>query len=346
MNFERVTASTIEKRDSEVDVGLRASMKALMDAIPKENIRSTVDTLATHSDDSLTEARKLSNYAEINAMAAHFAEHIWKNATNWMKENPLTLGSGRFINSTFVPVPYEEVERMFEKDPSRGLQYMRKLCFDTLYAQAEEFFEKTHDAPIEVNGKPSYEARAFARYSDLLLLSGRAIENDMSTPEKHVWGGLDTATELSFTLLEAIPRTFNEKFGRMPSNDELRKLTEAGREFVLYLASLEASAFSTIQERIIKGDAREETSRMHGLDIREKNGSYYLDLKPDYLTAITSAVKNELSLPTEDRSRIGCPAIAARGPEGKNLIVEMYDWIASLTWKFYYSRITGEQKQG
>ena len=54
--------------------------------------------------------------------------------------------------------------------------------------------------------------------------------------------------------------------------------------------------------------------------------------------AVLDELETEVGIPLPDSVKTMCPALSAPGAEGRNTVVEMYDWIKSLAKKYYFPK--------
>ncbi len=319
--------------------GIRPALEEMQRLIPRHNLAVAVTDLRTGVDprfpDIDAEQRRV---AEIHALAAHYGEGVWRDTRRWLSEHPDEIGTDN--NGELGTVPHRVIREMYGRDPNDAMERLRVFCGETMTHIATSHFTRlaTRSRNEEKEGNErSREAQVFRRYIGLLNESPRHRNFFGGNPTEHILAGVRTINVVSWSLIRTLPDAFSNRFGRYPSKEEYAELLRSARGLTLYLATLEISVFAGAS-RVLFSTGDKMPRSVPGLVIRHgTRGDLSVDI--DKSTAQTILTYVQAGLSTKDwedkRIRTGCPAIPARGPDGQNLVVEIFDWSAGLARKFY-----------
>lgn len=292
---------------------------------------------------------------EVNAIATVLIRDIWEELSGSLQLHAPGLGQKRFIEGVprlvWVEAAEVEAEMAQAETSAQAISILSKYTRQVPGWHVKEWFERhmtrLNELPEE---ELTYVDRAFRRYNSLLPTLDR-VDNDEPSPRSHLMAndilsnGLEAGQEVTFATLSCIPELYFRQFGQRPNGEEVRAIAQASQSFVLLLATSQLGIFNILSGALLNRTAPEFD--LDKLELEEKNGTLRLGVKKECLEAALREIeainggigpsKREASL---DSVRTGCPAMAA---DGKNVIVELYQWYMRVADQFYFPNVDGYQ---
>ncbi len=274
------------------------------DSVEKVDIRPAKKVFEQGGDpnEDVMSIQRVEGKVEINAITAMLLEKI----------------------DTFRLMADIEVEEFVKKGRTRvgmidNLRLISKnFLIKELLNWGQEMKNKMHD----VECQEEVSVKAYARLAHLLnRIRGRS-------PENHLKRGINTAMKMMWGVSEAIPVVFANKFKRPITPKEFEDISKNSRSLLYSLADSHLDLFVEI-EKIFSIDLQltSEDGVENLLYLRNDSNGMSLEINPRSLSPIQS--------PSVDTPRTGCPALYAIGPNRKNIIAEMHDWVIDLSKKYY-----------
>ncbi len=271
---------------------------------------------------------------EINGLVAFSIQEIWNGIKSedghdkypglkeWISQNP--PGFLAVVHHQIFPATRERVLELVTKKRSAGevLDFLK----DSTLATFVEYMKRWYSYH-ENDQSQTYSNKAFARYLKVIEERKR-LQPTASQLEKvptQIEAGILTAMDVIWGTFRSIAPLYGRQYKRFIKKQELFELAKNSLPLALKIASTELGVFIQLREF-----SQEEG--MDALRIIEENGKLKLDLTEEALSKI------KIENPAE-RLRTGCPAIVAKGSDGRSMMFEMHEWLFKIAEEFYFPRV-------
>ena len=197
--------------------------------------------------------------------------------------------------------------------------------------------------PEPVEGEERKMRKAYERYKKVVALGmgGASVGGiPAKSIERQIAAGFGTARMMTWRSLAILPEVYKNQYGHPPSKIEVSKLIQGTKPLILSIAQSNIRVLGAVQNDLVGVFDPEGKERNASQDdfistkfaISQQGNNMYLEIKPEVLEEIKFFLEKFSST---DVVYTGCPAIFAQGAQGKNVVAEMYDWLAKLYKKLY-----------
>lgn len=282
------------------------------------------------------EAQLTAFKTEINGLTSFATEEIWNGITgingqegflgfhDWLKKYPFG------VLSVQPTIKGQEIHEFFQtKNPTEISKYLADATEDTLLVYAEKWY-RFHKKRIasqtpEVLSKDISDL-AFQRFEDIFPQRGKFMPASpgYETILSLVSSGMQSGMNFMWRTIVSLPRHYYEKFGKDISAAEFKSLMKSNTSLILKVASIELMVFSELVS------ISEKNGQL--LRVIEENGKPKLDLTETAVKALEIA-------DSTSRLRTGCPALIAKGSDGRSMLYELYGWLSKIAEEFYIPAI-------
>lgn len=287
----------------------------------------------------------------------YFIPEVWESIKQWVAENP----PGFMVHDPknpqqVVPVTREEfLEKTRNSDGHYVLdminEYTRHISRNRAFVWKEKQEEKlSHSETLspEERGR----VKVYERYKGVLSMGKSNVRNEKSgkseiLPDRHLDGGFSTGRTVILSSFGVLEPVFVRQFGRKPTPEEHKKLLIGIKSIALAIAQSHVLVSSLVLD---KSRGEIDPEEVHSPDQMErfdpdkfslsmKGDSFGLEIQPHVLDAVEDMIKKiRAGVGEYNTMHMGCPALFVKGSDGKNIIVEQYDWYAKLFEEFYIDR--------
>lgn len=284
--------------------------------------------------DSITMSRDQIKF-ETAALASIFIEEAWSHVSDWVRENP--AGVGKEAVGFVKPIAVEEFKRKCKDSDPRVVvaligEYTKDVFMQGVYdwRHSREMDLKNQDS---LDPKEKQKLAAYLRYKKILSFGLSNVSNRDHDPVEdvveHMLGGIGTARNVVLDCLGVLENVFVSKFQRNPTKQEMERLILGAKTLVLSLAQTDVQTFGYIMDSLEYSSQRHLTSA--NFTIAERGHNLSLEIKKEKL----DKMQESLARIPNKMVRTGCPALFAKGENGRNVVSEMYDYFAKLFEEFY-----------
>ncbi len=263
--------------------------------------------------------------AEINAITALLIEETWKKTSRDINLEPPGIAIRPEPNLTTPPHVYnlEETEQFVNKFKKQPKELFRFIKNGTTGFVILKFNEWQPD-----------NLQAFNRL-ETLLKKQSGIPTSIHTPRQHISRGVNTAMFSIWETIAVIPEVYKNQYKRPMQKDEFIKLAQNSLPLIYTIASSHLDVFIEIEPGYTGF-----TSENNNLKKFVAQNFYYIEKGEDKKLELTEKTLQNINIPyNTETPRTGCPAIYAIGPNKKNVIAEMSDWLIDLANKYYIPNI-------
>ncbi len=290
---------------------------------------------------------------ETVGLSLEASSQIWKKIYHWVGEHP--PGIIYPINDakdSLHPISPEDLSHALESEDS--VQVVKVLDRHTVGIIRHQIHSWVNEQearllqPEPTQGEERKKYKIYERYKKVLLLGMSNVHDEgtlkpATSPELHIGGGFITARKIIWGVLGILPHVFKRQYGRSPTKNELLNLVRLARPLVFAISMTDVYVLGDIQEILGQIQTVDETQRSSlkmTLDpskfcILKEGDNLSLEIKSSALDAIDKLLETPRKNREKPTSRTGCPAAAAAGADGKNVVSELYDWFAKLYEEFY-----------
>lgn len=313
-------------------------MQDLQKNIPRVNLRNELSNLI---EGQIPEAEVASEdesaiKVEVNALAALAIQEVWKESSEWIKEHPPGFGTKK--NEPYQPYYLAAVdEEEIKKRCSLPGQFPSDVVgtIDLFTQDVVQYFSsqwrKSHEQSLKSKSEQELDRsdRIYRRYKDLTV-SGKTDVKGVTDPDLHLAAGINTAREMIFDVFKILPSIYYKERGVGITQSQLDQLLDSSLPIILAIAAGHREVMQKIYSSISNQQGKGFNSDAFTIVGNEQD--LKLEINHDLLKHLAGTIET-------NKVRTGCPAMASKGEEGPNVVVDMYNWYKDLAKKFYTPNI-------
>lgn len=289
--------------------------------IPESEIRPIKDSIKAGEEIPEDVHEK----TEINAITALLIEELWgKISQDLNSQSPgIAIKSDQDLNKPPYVYSLNETEDFVQKFKKQPKELFRFLSNGTKAFTI-----------LKINEWTPENLPAFNRL-DSLLKKQSGIPTNIHTPNQHISRGVNTAMFSIWETIGVIPEVYKSQYGKPMPKDEFVKLANNSLPLIYAIASSHLSVFKELEPEYTTF-----TSESSNLKKFATSSFYFTESGEEKKLELTEQALRRTNFPEQtDTPRTGCPAIYAIGPNRKNVIAEMSDWLIDLANKYYIPNI-------
>lgn len=294
---------------------------------------------------SLLNAERLKR--EINGLSAYAIEEIWcgikgedqedstQSMKEWIDQNPPGLLRINSDSSIHVLDHQYLMEKFKDKSLDEIFRYIESKLNETFFYHMKKWHEFRNKRLSLRDIKMTNGDQAFERYSEVIQERHklRPFFIGASQIEHQIKAGMNNSVEIFTTVYDQIPKLFKYRFGAEVSETKYKEIITNSQPTLMKLASGELGNFSDL---VNKSSLREGEKSLFVLV--EKDGKLSIDLNLELVEEVESK-------PEEREVRTKCPALVAKGTDGRSMLLEVSKWISDIMEKYYFPRVVREDGQ-
>jgi hypothetical protein len=178
-------------------------------------------------------------------------------------------------------------------------------------------------------------------YENLTAMLEEFTREDPQSVLSFVCNGVDTAAAAIWGVMEVAPKVFANQFpGASLTSRQLQTIIKNSYPLVVNLAA------GNQELSVITLENLQTFSRGRGLPLLTPSGfvltgegeSMALHITKEALDSMHGLSGRPITQTVPESDTTGCPALAARTPNGKNLVLAMWEWSMDAAGKAYFPR--------
>ncbi len=268
---------------------------------------------------------------ELIGISAFFIQKIWQSAEGIIAAHP--PGASELIvneqTHAFHRAPDIDRQRLnpfLGQTPEEAMEVIDGWMGKTLILGMREVWdglERDDKEPV-----PSWDLKAFHRYQQLLTMSNKPDPD----PADHIRRGILVALRVVGSYFAHVGQAFQARERRPITAAEARQILANSAQTIRVTAGMFVNTLNELDD--LMWDSPDEKTLYAPDSIVLVGQGDELRLEP------APHLHMQLSrLPEVPGQRTGCPALAAKGKDGKSVIDGLLDWHMSMADEFYFPRL-------
>ncbi len=268
---------------------------------------------------------------EMIGVSAYFIQKIWQSAEGIIAAHP--PGASELIvdqrAQTFRRAPDIDRQRLnpfLGQTPQEAMTVIYTWMANTLSLGMREVWdglERDDKEPV-----PSWDLKTFHRYQQLLSMGSKRVPDAAD----HIRRGISVALRVVGSYFAHVDQAFQVREGRTITVAEAKQILTNSAQTIRLTAGMYVNTLNELDDLMSDPLGEEKLYRADSIVLVGQGDD--LRLEP------ASHLHRQLSeLPAVPGQRTGCPALIAKGTDGKSVIDGLLEWYMSMADEFYFPRL-------
>jgi|GEM_PF-3550378 len=300
--------------------------------IQKVNIRPLKQRILSGGDVDNLELglEKDQQKVEVNAITALFIEEIWSQAVDKIKKRPPGFSAREKLGGFYQLSQSDIAGICFNRkiDSQNTLNFLVNGTSNFLQEETT-LWQLSRDRKIEREVGNDLKDKAYARLKKLLFNN----RQPSASPGFHIIRGMNTGVSTIWETFGILPEIYAQQFKKPMPKEKFMELARNSLPLIYALASSHLDLFVELNNHYNEGNKFAKNA----FHFRKDQDTLKLELKQDIVDKARFAR-------IYDSTYTGCPAIYSKGPSGRNVIAEMFEWLLDMAIKYYLPKLKMEGK--
>ena len=268
---------------------------------------------------------------ELIGISAFFIQKIWQSAEGIIAAHP--PGASELIvneqTHAFHRAPDIDRQRLspfLGQTPEEAMIVIDGWMGKTLLLGMREVWdglESDDKEPV-----PSWDLKAFHRYERLLSMS----DIPKSDPADHIRRGILVALRVVGSYFAHVDQAFQRREGRAITVAEAKQILANSAQTIRVTAGMYVNTLNELDDLMWDSPDKKTLYAPDSIVLVGQGDELRLEPAPHLHMQLSE-------LPGASGQRTGCPALAAKGKDGKSVIDGLLDWHMSMADEFYFPRL-------
>lgn len=267
---------------------------------------------------------------ELMGIAAYFIGKAWRNAQSIIAKHPpggseISIADDGDIQREGDVNP-RDVGPMLGITPAETNIVITRWMKNTLALGMRTVgieLEKDAESPI-----PGFDVKAYRRYERLL----REVVKHHTSPTRHMSQGINVGLRVVGSYFSHVHRAYQKRTGKQITANQAIEILLRSRHSIHLIAGMFVNTLNEMEHYMDDPAYNFALYDDDSIVLVGEGDSLVLEPHPDALESLTAH-----SL--EGTTRTGCPALIAKGSDGKSVIDGIFDWYMQMAEAYYFPNL-------